>query len=188
MNIIVLEETGKRVVRLAARLREAGCHVVGCLTDVTALERALDACEAEWIVLDFEDPDPDLVAGVARLGQARGKPTVAFVERADPETLAAAFRAGLSGFVVRGSEIDRLRDELVVAKARFLADRDLRGELRAARTSLSERKVIERAKGRLMQIEGLDEPSAYRMLRDLALHRNRRVVDVAEAILEHIEV
>jgi response regulator NasT len=110
------------------------------------------------------------------------------VERADPETLAAAFRAGLSGFVVRGSEIDRLRDELVVAKARFLADRDLRGELRAARTSLSERKVIERAKGRLMQIEGLDEPSAYRMLRDLALHRNRRVVDVAEAILEHIEV
>jgi response regulator NasT len=187
MNVIVLEQSGERPDPLASRLEAAGCHVVTRLFDASALERAIEICESDAVVLDFDDPDPDLVEAVGRIGQLRGKPIVAFVERVDPVILAVVMRLGVPGYVVRGSDVDRLRDELAIAKARFDADRALREELVAARTSLSERKVIERAKGRLMQLEGLDEPSAYRMLRDLAMRRNRRLVDVAEAILEHVE-
>jgi response regulator NasT len=187
MNVIVIEQAGERLDPLAKRLEAAGCRVVTRLFDASALERALEICESDVIALDFDDPDPALLEVVGHLGQVRGKTIVAFVERVDPVALAVAVRVGIPGYVVRGSDADRLRDELAVAKARFDADRTLREELVAARTSLSERKVIERAKGRLMQIEGLDEPSAYRMLRGLAVRRNRRLIDVAEAILEHIE-
>lgn len=56
-------------------------------------------------------------------------------------------------------------------------------ELARARTALHERKVIERAKGMLMQHRGLTEDQAYRMLRQTAMDRGRRLAEVAEAVL-----
>lgn len=56
-------------------------------------------------------------------------------------------------------------------------------ELARARTALHERKVIERAKGMLMQHRGISEEQAYRMLRQTAMDRGRRLAEVAEAVL-----
>jgi len=56
-------------------------------------------------------------------------------------------------------------------------------ELVVARAALSERKVVERAKGLLMAHRRLSEAQAHKMLRDTAMNQNRRLVDVAESVL-----
>jgi len=56
-------------------------------------------------------------------------------------------------------------------------------ELETLRASLNERKLIERAKGLLMAHQQLDEPTAHKALRELAMNQNKRMVDVAEAVL-----
>ncbi len=56
-------------------------------------------------------------------------------------------------------------------------------ELETLRVSLNERKLIERAKGLLMAHQQLDEPAAHKALRELAMNQNKRMVDVAEAVL-----
>ena len=56
-------------------------------------------------------------------------------------------------------------------------------ELAAVRATLTERKLVERAKGLLMEHQGLDEGAAYRLLRQTAMNQNRRLVDVAESVL-----
>lgn len=61
-------------------------------------------------------------------------------------------------------------------------------ELAAVRASLNERKVVERAKGLLMAHRQMTEDEAYKALRQMAMNQNRRIVDVAEAVLSLAEV
>ena len=64
----------------------------------------------------------------------------------------------------------------------------LRDELAAVRATLTERKLVERAKGLLMEHQGLDEGAAYRLLRQTAMNQNRRIADVAQTVLSMAEL
>ncbi len=196
MNVILLEQEGiesgeARPDRLARRLAAAGCDLTARTGDTKALEQILVSAtsagprrRAEIVVVDLVHPDRDLVERVGALGVEHEIPVAIFVERTDPEAIRVALRAGVSSYVVRGSEASRLRDALEVARARFDEERALREALASVRSSLADRKLIERAKGRLMEIEGLDEQTAHDTLRRMAMRRNCRVIEIARALLE----
>lgn len=80
-----------------------------------------------------------------------------------------------------GPHLDRSILELVQDQASRL--QAMSDELETARASLNERKLIERAKGLLMAHRKLSEEEAYKMLRQTAMNQNRRLTDVAEAVL-----
>ncbi|MDP3411758.1 MAG: nitrate- and nitrite sensing domain-containing protein, partial [Polaromonas sp.] len=80
-----------------------------------------------------------------------------------------------------GPHLDRSILELVQDQASRL--QAMSDELDTARASLKERKVVERAKGLLMAHRKLSEEEAYKMLRQTAMSQNRRLTDVAEAVL-----
>jgi two-component system, response regulator / RNA-binding antiterminator len=68
--------------------------------------------------------------------------------------------------------------------ARFQHEQELRRELADARTQLHERKVIDRAKGLLMQRQGLSEQQAYDKLRKNAMDRGLRLGEVAQRLVD----
>lgn len=80
--------------------------------------------------------------------------------------------------------------QAVVDMLRTQSDRlqNLTEELASVRASLEERKLIERAKGILMANRGLNEENAYRFLRQNAMNQNRRVAEVAQAIISLAEM
>ncbi|MNT25023.1 Nitrate regulatory protein [compost metagenome] len=73
---------------------------------------------------------------------------------------------------------------LDVAYTRFELDQQLRAELDATRLKLAERKVVERAKGLLMQARGLSEDEAYKRLRSMAMERGLKLVDAAQRVID----
>ena len=85
-----------------------------------------------------------------------------------------------------GQQLDRSILELVQEQAHRL--QSMGDELDTARASLNERKLIERAKGLLMAHRSLSEEAAHKTLRQMAMNQNRRVVDVAEAVLAMADV
>ena len=183
MNVILLAEGDDRPESFAERLAAAGCGVEACVGDVAALAEILDRGSADVVVVDLARPDRRLVEAVGALCRHRAIPVAVFVEKTDPEAIRDALRAGISSYVVRGSDEARLRDALEVARARFDEERALREELASVRSSLADRKVIEQAKGRLMELEGLDEQAAYDALRRWAMRQNCRIIEVARALL-----
>jgi response regulator NasT len=95
----------------------------------------------------------------------------------------AAVESGVGAYVVDGLKKERIKAVVDMAVSRFNAFNDLREELDRAKQALGERKVVERAKGILMKERGLTEEAAYALLRKAAMSDNRRVVDIAQAVI-----
>ena len=85
-----------------------------------------------------------------------------------------------------GPHLERSILGMVQEQSRRL--QEVSDELDAVRTSLNERKVVERAKGLLMAHRQMTEDDAYKALRQMAMNQNRRIVDVAEAVLSLADV
>ena len=98
----------------------------------------------------------------------------------DHQTLAPAAPSGF------GLQVDRSILELVQAQSQRL--QAMGHELDTVRASLNERKLIERAKGLLMAHRHLSEEEAHKTMRQMAMNQNRRLIEVAEALLAMAEV
>lgn len=108
-------------------------------------------------------------------------------QRALLESLASqASASGDAGTGRYGPHLERSMLELVQEQARRL--QAMGDELDQVRTSLNERKVVERAKGLLMAHRHMSEEEAYKALRQMAMNQNRRLAEVAAAVLSLAEV
>jgi response regulator NasT len=134
------------------------------------------------VIVDAQS-DAALKKVVAATANAR-RPIVCFTEDGDKEKMHAAIEAGVSAYVVAGLSADRVKAVLDVAMARFKVDQKLRDALSETRLKLAERKVIERAKGLLMERHHCTEDEAYRKLRTLAMGKNLKLGEVAQRILD----
>ena len=112
------------------------------------------------------------------------RPIVMFTNDEDTSHVKDAVAAGVSAYIVAGLSPARIRPILDVAMARFQHEQSLRQELAQARNELQERKVIDRAKGLLMQRQGLTEQAAYEKLRKTAMDKGLKLAEVAQRILD----
>ena len=81
-----------------------------------------------------------------------------------------------------------MRSILDVIEAQSRRIDDINSQLEAARAALTERKIVERAKGVLMRRRRLSETDAYALLRQTAMSQNKRIFEVAEAILNTADI
>ena len=95
----------------------------------------------------------------------------------------AAIEAGVSAYVVDGLQPARLKPILDAAITRFRVFQRMRTELAETKRALEERKVIDRAKGMVMKARGVSEDEAYAILRKAAMDQNKRVAEVAAALV-----
>jgi response regulator NasT len=116
------------------------------------------------------------------------RPIVMFTQDAKRESIREAVRAGVTAYVVDGLTAERIEPIIEAALARFEAFQSVQTELAQTRTQLSERKLVERAKGILMKEKKLPEDEAYRLLRKLAMDRSMSLGTVAEQIVAYAKL
>ena len=182
-----------RSLRIA--LLENGFNLVAVLPADTFLQERLGQLQADLIILDAESEARDALEHVVMATRDARRPIVMFTNDNDPTNARAAVAAGVSAYIVAGLSPQRIRPILDVAMARFEHEEALRAELADARTELLDlstelknRRIIDRAKGLLMQRQGLSEQVAYEKLRKTAMDKNLKVVDVAQRMLDVAEL
>lgn len=188
LRVLIVDETPERAALIEPRLVDAGCEVVGCVIGRADLSDTIDRLQPDVIIIDMECPDRDTLEDMSRMNQHQARPTVMFVDRSDSDAIRTAVQAGVSAYVVDGLGADRVRPILEVAIARFDEFQRLRRELETAKSSLADRKLIERAKGILMQHRGLSEEAAFRILRTVAMERRIPLAAVAREIVGAAEL
>ena len=161
-----------------------GAVVVHRIDRLSALLAGIAATNPDVILVDVGEPSPERISVLTVAATAVKRPIVAFVDRSDSESARRAIDAGIAAYVVDGLRKERIPALLTIAVTRHEAMSRLESELERAQSALRERKVIDRAKAILMKREGLSEQDAYALLRRTAMNQNRRIVDLARAIVE----
>jgi response regulator NasT len=184
MRVLIIDESPERIAVLREGLEGAGYEVAAALASPLELLRAVEEVKPDVIIIDTESPSRDVLEHVVLITRDQPRPIVMFASDDAPETIRRAVRAGVSAYIVDGLDPVRVKSIVDVAVARFGEHQRLRTELAEANLKLSERKVVERAKGILMRVRGMDEEQAFQALRRMAMDRGKRLVEIARQVID----
>ena len=182
-SVLIIDENTTRASIIEAGLAAAGHTQVTVINEMQGIAAKIALHEPDVIVIDLENPNRDMLENIFQLSRAVKRPIAMFVDRSDKEAMQSAIDAGVSAYVVDGLRQERVKSILDMAISRFNAFSRLERELEAARGALEERKVVDQAKGLIMKSRGVDEETAYKLLRKAAMNGNRKIADVAESLV-----
>jgi two-component system, response regulator / RNA-binding antiterminator len=183
LSILVVDENRSRAGLIEEALSEAGYRRVTIVHEIAGLVRRIEEIAPDVIVIDIESPNRDALESLFQVSRSVQRPIAMFVDHSDRGMIEAAVEAGVSAYIVDGLKKERVKPILDMAIIRFRAFAKLRGERDEAKRALGDRKIIDRAKGILMQQRGIDEPVAYDLMRRAAMAENRRMVEIAQSIV-----
>jgi two-component system, response regulator / RNA-binding antiterminator len=169
---------------LAQALADAGSLVLGVRAGDATLPEAMEQLKPDVVVVRSDSGVRDVLEHIAVATQHARRPIALFTDSEDRPTMREALCAGVSAYVVKGANRERVQSVIDVAVERFAAEEALRDELASTKTELADRKLIDRAKRLLMRKKQLDEPAAHRFLQDLAMKKSIRLRDAAERVID----
>ena len=184
LKVAIVDEDPSRAALVAEGLRAGGAVEALTLESTANLLRNLVAFDPDVVIIDLDDPGRDVLEQMFEIGRVVQRPVAMFVDRAAEGDVERAIEAGVSAYVVDGLKAGRVRPVIDAAVTRYRAFAKLRAELDETRGALADRRDTDRAKALLMRRRGLDEDTAYRVLRDRAMKERRRIGEVARALIE----
>ena len=184
LKILLVDSEAKRARSLEQTLAAAG------FTEIMRAEAGVDLVETvrrlapDLVVIDMALPDRDALEGVRALSASAPKPIVMFSDKDDPAFVEDAIASGVCSYNLAGVSNRDMKAIVASAVALFKRYSRVETELAAATAQLKERQIIERAKAFLMATRKMNEPQAYRWLRNKAMNENRRISQVAAELIE----
>jgi len=187
-RILVAEDNDLVALTLEEQLKSLGYDVIGVArTGAEAIDLAA-RLSPDIIIMDIRMPEVDGTEAASRINAQKPTPILMLTAYTDRETIRRAENAGALGYLVKPVNEVELTPAINIALARFRELQDLRSKVDELADSLEARKVVERAKGILMQRLGLSERDAYERLRHRARDKRAKMKDIAQAIIEAEEL
>jgi len=165
-------------------LLQAGYNIIASLPADLYLPERIAQLQPDMIIIDAESDARDVLEHVVIATRDARRAIVLFTEDDKKSSMEAAMAAGVSAYVVAGLQAERIKPVLDVAMVRFKQEQKLLNELSDTKLKLAERKVIDRAKGLLMECQKLSEQDAFKKLRSLAMDKNLKLSEVAQRIID----
>src|SRR6058998_1648382 len=183
MRILVAED--ETIIRLDLRelLERSGFEVCAEARDGEEAVALARAEQPDLAVLDVKMPGLDGIEAARKILDERPIPIVMLTAYGEQELVARAVEAGVFGYLVKPFRETDLLPAIATARARHDELTALREEAESLAEALAARKAIERAKGLLMQKEGLGEQEAFERLRKASQASQRPLKVVAEAVV-----
>jgi response regulator NasT len=183
LRVLLVDDSEQRRVAVETSLAEVGCEVVGYASSHENLLQRVNRDHPDVVIIDIESPSRDTLESLESVQSEAPRPIVLFTQDDNGETITRATRAGVSAYVVDGLSQKRVRPIIDAAIERFQQFNRLSQELEKTRAQLAERKSIDKAKAILMKQRGMTEDEAYRAMRELAMQNNKRIAEIADAVV-----
>jgi len=188
IRILIAEDNDLVSLTLEEQLKGLGYEVVGIARTGAEAVMLAARLKPDLVMMDIRMPEMDGTEATARIRDQTGIPVVMLTAFADKETIRRAEAAGALAYLVKPVNEQELPPAIAIALARHRELQNLRNENLELQEALEARKLIERAKGILMQRLGLSERDAYERLRQRARDKRTKMKDIAQAIIEAEEL
>ena len=188
MRILIAEDETIIRLDLRALLEKAGFDVCAEAKDGEEAVMLARTLEPDLALLDVKMPKLDGIEAARRILEERPIPIVMVTAYGERELVARAVEAGVFGYLVKPFRETDLLPAIATARARHEELAALREEADSLAEALAARKAIERAKGLLMERDGLSEQDAFARLRKASQISGRPLKVVAEALIATLDV
>lgn len=182
-RIIIADDESLIRLDLREMLTHLGYDVIGEAGDGKSAMELARRLRPDLLIMDIKMPDLDGISAAEELTRERIAPVVLVTAYSDQELVERAREAGVVGYVVKPFREAELMPVIELSRARFDEFRTLEREVGSLKEALETRKVIERAKGVLMETHGLRESEAFHRIRKTSMDARKSMKEVAEAIL-----
>ncbi|AZI57891.1 response regulator [Nakamurella antarctica] len=183
-RVLIAEDEALIRLDLKEMLAEEGYDVVGEAGDGEEALRLAVELRPDLVILDIKMPKKDGLQVAAELSEGQIAPVVMLTAFSQPELISRATEAGAMAYLVKPFTKSDLLPAIEVAIARYSELVQLRAEVEDITERLEVRKIIDRAKGLLMEKQKMSEPEAFRWMQRAAMDRRASMRDIAQAVLD----
>jgi response regulator NasT len=184
LRIVVADDERDMRDYLSRILPRLGHQVVAAAATGEELVRRCRELRPDLVVTDIRMPGMDGIEAAAEIYRDLPLPIVLVSAYHDPEFIARAEEDHVLAYLVKPVKQADLQTAIAIATARFEQFRHLEHEAESLRQALADRKLIERAKGVLMQERDISDVAAFEVIRAGSRHHKRRMVDEARSVLK----
>jgi response regulator NasT len=164
-------------------LTNLGYVVVGDVGDGRSAVNLARELKPDIVIMDIKMPTLDGIDAAKLLTEERICPVLLLTAYHDKELVDRARVAGVAAYLVKPFRETEISPAIEVALARFYEFRELEREVTDLKEALETRKLVDRAKGILMDTQGLNEAQAFRKIQKMSMDTRRPMKDIAQAIV-----
>lgn len=182
-RIIVADDESVIRMDLREMLTNLGYLVVGEVADGRSAVNQARELRPDIVIMDIKMPDMDGIEAAQILTEERIAPVVLLSAYSQRDLVQRAREAGVIAYLVKPYREEELAPAIEVALARFGEFQELQQQVTDLQEALETRKLVDRAKGILMDKQGLTEAEAFRKIQKMSMDNRKPMKDVAEAII-----
>jgi two-component system, response regulator PdtaR len=182
-RVIIADDESLIRMDLREMLTNLGYLVVGEVADGRSAVNQARELRPDVVIMDIKMPDMDGIEAAKVLTEERIAPVVLLSAYSQRELVQRAREAGVVAYLVKPYREEELSPAIEVALARFAEFKDLQKQVTDLQEALETRKLVDRAKGILMDKQGLTEAEAFRKIQKMSMDNRKPMKDVAEAII-----
>jgi response regulator NasT len=181
--VIIADDESVIRMDLREMLTNLGYLVIGEVGDGRSAVNLARELKPDVVIMDIKMPDMDGIDAAKVLTEERISPVLLLTAYSQQELIERAKDAGVVGYIVKPFRESDLAPAIEVAVARFAEFRALEKEVGDLKLALETRKSVDRAKGILMDTQGLTEAEAFRKIQKMSMNTRKPMKEVAEAII-----
>jgi response regulator NasT len=189
-SLRVLVADDESIIRLDLRetLRKMGHEVIGEAGDGRRAVELSRQLKPDLVILDIKMPEMDGIDAAKVISTEKIAPVVLVTAYSQIDLVQRAQDAGVFGYVVKPFKESDLLPAVAIAIARFREYVEISNQAASLQEALDARKLVERAKGLLMQKHSLTEQEAFRRIQVQSMNTRRSMKEIAEAIIIASEI
>jgi response regulator NasT len=183
LRIVIADDESLIRMNLKEMLTGLGYLVVGEAGDGLSAVNLAREFRPDLVVLDVKMPRLDGIQAAQMLAEERIAPVLLLTAYSDREQVAHARAAGVMNYLVKPIREAELLPAIEIAVARYAAQQKAGQQIANLSDALETRKLVERAKGVLIDGQGLKEQEAFRKIQQLSMNTRKTMREIAQAIL-----
>ncbi|MGV8873064.1 MAG: ANTAR domain-containing response regulator [Rhodococcus sp. (in: high G+C Gram-positive bacteria)] len=184
LRVVVAEDESLIRLDLVEMLREEGYDVVGEAADGQQAVELTIELRPDLVIMDVKMPRRDGIDAASEIAEKRIAPVVILTAFSQRELVEKARDAGAMAYLVKPFTKADLMPAVELAASRFSEISALESEIADLQDRLETRKLIEKAKGILMESQSLTEPQAFKWIQRAAMDRRTTMKAVADVVIE----
>jgi AmiR/NasT family two-component response regulator len=176
LRVLIANERKDRLALVAPIVADLGHEVIAREIDVADVGPVTARERPDVALVGLGESSDHALGLIEKIVQEAACPVIALIHAPDPEFVSEASKRGIFAYIT-DADAKVWQSAIDIVLRRFAEYHDLEG-------AFGRRAVTERAKGILMERHGVDEASAFEMLREQSRNGNRKLVDVATAVVD----